>query len=123
LKRPCRICAPPCTAQPLLPPLLALLNPLAVALACDDEPPVAPPEPAGVPPLPLAAVPEPFPPAPLAAAPLVAMPVSADPLSAVAPLVAPALLVVPLMALSLVPLEDPLLRDRGICAVAAVPHA
>jgi hypothetical protein len=41
LKRPCRI-APPCTEQPLLPPLLALLNPLAVAPACDDEPPVAP---------------------------------------------------------------------------------
>jgi hypothetical protein len=41
------------------------------------------------------------------------MPVPADPLSAVAPLVAPALLVVPLMALPLVPLEDPL------CAIVA----
>jgi hypothetical protein len=44
------------------------------------------------------------------------MPVPADPLSAVVPLAAPALLVVPLVALPLVPVEDPL------CAtVASVP--
>jgi hypothetical protein len=46
------------------------------------------------------------------------MPVPADPLSAVVPLAAPALLVVPLVALPLVPIEGPL------CAiVASVPSA